>query len=37
MLPIVALIAIVAVILFIVFDMKKKNRGQNVGDPTADR
>jgi len=33
MLPIVALIAVVVVVLFIVFAMKKKNRGQDLGDP----
>jgi hypothetical protein len=37
MLPIVALIAIVVVILFIVFAMKKKNQGEDVGDAEAGR
>jgi hypothetical protein len=37
MLPVVALIAILVVILFIVFAMKKKSRGQDLGDPKAGR
>ena len=37
MLPIVALIAIVVVILFIVFAMKKGNHGEDLGDPGAGR
>jgi len=37
MLPIVALIAIVTVILFIVFAAKKKNRDQDLGDTRAGR
>ncbi len=37
MLPIVALTAIVVVILFIVFAMRKKNQGQDLGGPKAGR
>jgi uncharacterized membrane protein len=37
MLPIVALIAIVTVILFVVFAMKKKKQGDNLGDAEAGR
>ena len=37
MLPIVALIAIVVIILFIVFSMRKKGKGQDLGDPKAGR
>jgi hypothetical protein len=37
MLPIVALIAIVVVILFIIFAMKRKSQGQDLGDPKAGR
>lgn len=37
MLPIVALIAIVVIVLFIVFAMKKRRKGQDLGDPKAGR
>jgi heme/copper-type cytochrome/quinol oxidase subunit 2 len=37
MLPIVALIAIVVIVLFIVFAMRKRNKGQDLGDPKAGR
>ena len=35
MLPIVALLAIIVVILFIVFAMKKKSQGNDLGDRNA--
>jgi heme/copper-type cytochrome/quinol oxidase subunit 2 len=37
MLPIVALIAIGVIVLFIVFAMRKRNKGQDLGDPKAGR
>jgi uncharacterized integral membrane protein len=35
MLPVVALIAIVVIILFIVFAMRNKSQGHDLGDPKA--
>jgi uncharacterized membrane protein len=37
MLPIIGLIAIIVIVLFIVFSAKRKNRGQDLGDPNAGR
>lgn len=37
MLPIVALIAIAVTNFFIVIAMKKKNQGQDIGDPKTGR
>lgn len=35
MLPIVALIAIVVIVLFTVFSMRKRSKGQDLGNPKA--
>jgi len=37
MLPIVALIATVVIVLFIVFAMRKRSKSQDLGDPKAGR
>jgi len=36
MLPIVATVAIIVIVLFIVFSKKRKNQGQDLKDPKAD-